>query len=63
MKNSESMTLDNKFYFYKKYINKASAGGIRSVCTIHTCMCVGLKRTARHTLHTRHRYRLGNPPI
>lgn len=63
MKNSKSMTLDNKFNFYKKYINKASAGGIRSVCTIHTCTCVRLKRTVRHTLHTRHSYRLGNPLI
>lgn len=45
---------DVKFYFYIKYINKASAGGIRSMCTYsdtHIYMCAGLKHTNRHTVH------------
>lgn len=46
---------DVKFYFCIKYINKASAGGIRSMCTYsytHIHVHVGLNPGATgHTIH------------
>lgn len=46
---------DVRFYFSIKYINKASAGDGRSMCTYslphtHTHKCVGYKHTKRHTI-------------
>lgn len=46
-KRPDGQRCDVKFYFYIKYINKASAGGIRSMCTFsdtHMYVC----RTQTH---------------